>query len=196
MRWLPQKRAGFAGLTAIFLALSMGCGATIHESKQERFVGPAHLIAGVPFYVQTGRRCGPAALATVLGYYGNAVPVEDIADAVFRQDIGGTLFLEMVAYAREKGFSASWYSGDEDDVRAAVNRHSPLIVMVDFGMFNIRKAHYMVIVGYDSEGIYANSDGEETTHFAWRRFLRVWKRTDCWTLRVEPKKDAASSLLE
>ncbi len=147
-------------------------------------IGP---IKDVPFYPQLAYQCGPASLAGVLHYYGDAVTPTEIADDIFRQNHRGTLTLDMVLYARQKGFTSTWYSGTPEDIRRALDDDIPLIVMVDYGFAGISKNHFMVVVGYDSEGIIVNSGKTQEKRIGWDRFLTHWERAQRWTLRIEPK---------
>ena len=144
-------------------------------------------VENVPFYSQLTYHCGPASLAGVLNFYSDGVTPDQIARAIFRDNIHGTVTLDMILYAREKSFSARWYSGSAYDIQCAVDGNVPLIVMVDLGFANLSKYHYMVVVGYGPEGVIVNSGKEREKLMRWDRFLSRWKRTKSWTLRIEPK---------
>ena len=141
----------------------------------------------VPFYPQVSFQCGPASLAGVLNFFGEGVTPEEIADAIFRRDIRGTVTLDMVLYARKRGFFAEWYNGSVDDIRRSVDGRIPLIVMVDFGFARVSKNHFMVVVGYSPEGVIANSGKIREKLIPWKAFLARWNRTKRWALRIEQK---------
>ena len=141
----------------------------------------------VPFYPQVSFQCGPASLAGVLNFFGEGVTPEEIADAIFRRDIRGTVTLDMVLYARKRGFFAEWYNGSVDDIRRSVDGRIPLIVMVDFGFARVRKNHFMVVVGYSPEGVIANSGKIREKLIPWKAFLARWNRTKRWALRIKQK---------
>jgi ABC-type bacteriocin/lantibiotic exporter with double-glycine peptidase domain len=140
----------------------------------------------VPFYPQLSYQCGPACLAGVLNFYGDGVTPNEIGEAIFRKHIRGTVTLDMVLYARNRGFSARWYSGSVDDIRRSVDQGVPLIVMVDLGFANVSNNHYMVVVGYRPEGVIAHSAKTPEELITWKHFLTRWDRTQRWTLRIEP----------
>ena len=144
-------------------------------------------VENVPFYSQLAYQCGPACLAGVLNFYGENVTPDEIAKAIFRENIGGTVTLDMMLYARQKGFSATWYNGSANDIQQAVDKGVPLIVMVDLGIANISKNHYLVVVGYSMEGVIANSGKNREKHIRWDHFLSQWERAEHWTLRIIPK---------
>jgi predicted double-glycine peptidase len=139
----------------------------------------------VPFYPQVSFQCGPASLAGVLNFLGEGVTPDEIAEAIFRRDIRGTVTLDMVLYARKRGFFAEWYNGSVNDIRRSVDERVPLIVMVDLGFASVRKNHFMVVVGYTPEGVIANSGKTREKLILWKNFLARWNRTKRWALRIE-----------
>ena len=139
----------------------------------------------VPFYPQVSFQCGPASLAGVLNFFGEGVAPDEIAEAIFRRDIRGTVTLDMVLYARKRGFFAEWYNGSVDDIRRSVDERVPLIVMVDLGFASLSKNHFMVVVGYTPEGVIANSGKTREKLIPWKAFLARWNRTKRWALRIE-----------
>jgi predicted double-glycine peptidase len=139
----------------------------------------------VPFYPQVSFQCGPASLAGVLNFFGEGVTPDEIAEAIFRRDIRGTVTLDMVLYARKRGFLAEWYNGSVNDIRRSVDERVPLIVMVDLGFASVRKNHFMVVVGYTPEGVIANSGKTREKLILWKNFLARWNRTKRWALRIE-----------
>ena len=200
MQWLkgtPREVIcqGFRPLPVFVVALTLllsvgltGC-AVSPDGMYSAFSAPAGSgkVENVPFYSQLTYQCGPASLAGVLNFYGYAVTPEQIARAIFRDEIHGTVTLDMVLYVREKGFSAMWYSGSANDIQRAVDGDVPLIVMIDLGFANLSKYHYLVVIGYGQEGVIVNSGKERERLMRWNRFLRRWQRTKCWTLRIEPE---------
>jgi len=144
-------------------------------------------VQNVPFYPQLAFQCGPACLAGVLSFYSEDVTPDEVADAIFRKNIRGTVTIDMLLYARHKGFSARWYSGSVDDIRRSVNEGVPLIVMVDLGFANVINNHYMVVVGYNADGVIVNSAKAREKLITWNHFLTRWDRTERWTLRIQPK---------
>jgi len=196
--WRPKAAvrllATLVGRTAavlLVLAVSLaGCAGSVPVAFSPP-AGAARL-TNVPFFPQLDYRCGPASLAGVLNYYGKRISPEEIAQAVFREKIRGTVTLDMVLYAREQGLSARWFSGSVGEIVQAVNDGSPVIVMVDYGFWVVSQNHYMVVVGYDPNGIVANSGTSRETHISWNNFLPTWERANRWTLRIEPKDSATT----
>lgn len=170
------------------LIIFQGCAAVPDSvtSKVSASIGSGK-VDKVPFYPQVSFQCGPASLAAVLNFFGEGVTPDEIAEAIFRKDIRGTVTLDMVLYARKKGFFAQWYNGSVDDIRSSVDERVPLIVMVDFGLAGVGKNHFMVVVGYTPEGVIANSGETPEKLISWEYFLGRWNRTKRWALRIEKK---------
>ena len=183
---LLAGRGGRTAAVLLLVAVSLaGCAGGLPATFSPP-VGAARL-ANVPFFPQLDYQCGPASLAGVLNYYGKRITPEEVAQAIFRENIRGTVTLDMVLYAREQGFSARWFKGTVGEIVETINAGSPLVVMVDYGFSVVSRNHYMVVVGYDSEGIVANSGTSRETHISWSDFLPTWEKANRWTLRIEPK---------
>jgi ABC-type bacteriocin/lantibiotic exporter with double-glycine peptidase domain len=145
------------------------------------------LIQNVPFYPQETYQCGPASLAGVLNYWGLPVSPEVVAVEIYSPSAKGTLNVDLVSYAQEKGFKATPYSGNVEDIKKKIDSGLPLIVLVDYGFWVYQQNHFMVILGYNEEGILANSGREQHKFISLRSFLKTWERTKFWTLLITPK---------
>jgi ABC-type bacteriocin/lantibiotic exporter with double-glycine peptidase domain len=180
-----------AALIFLCLGLASGCSSAAKELYIAR-PSQTVIIKDVPFFPQLDYQCGPASLAGVLNYYGDTVSPDDVAETVYRQNIRGTVSLDMVLYARQRGFASKWYEGSTDDIVRAVDRGSPLIVMIDLGFSVARIYHYMVITGYSFEGVIANTGTTPQELISWERFMSQWKKTHNWTLLITPKEAVIS----
>lgn len=145
------------------------------------------IIDNVPFYPQQEYQCGPASLASVMNYHGLAVTPGEIAADIFSKSAKGTLNLDLLIYARKKGFNAIHYSGSMEDIRANINVGYPVIVLVDYGFLFYQQNHFMVVIGYNDDGLIVNSDLLEGQFVDSKRFLSAWGKTSYWTLLI--KKD-------
>jgi ABC-type bacteriocin/lantibiotic exporter with double-glycine peptidase domain len=191
---LVARRAGRTAAVLLLLAVSLaGCAGSLPAGFSPP-VGAARL-ANVPFFPQLDYQCGPASLAGVLNYHGKRITPDQVAQAIFRKNIRGTVTIDMVLYARDQGFSARWFNGSVAEIVEAINNGSPLIVMVDYGFSVVSQNHYMVVVGYDPWGIVANSGTSRETHISWSDFLPTWERAKRWTLRIEPKNSTKTEQL-
>jgi len=166
----------------IILTVTYGCAGVGIRGEKER---AEHAVA-VPFFPQDAYQCGPVSLAEVLAFWGLDVTPEEIAADVFSSRLSGTLSMDMVLYPRRKGFRASAYSGGVEDIHDKIRQGYPLVVLVDFGFSFVEKNHFMVIVGYNDNGVFAHSGRERGKFFSYGRLQNIWKKTGYWTLFIRP----------
>lgn len=109
----------------------------------------AKIIADVPFVRQKDKFCGPAAMASVMKFYGQNVSQDQIAKEVYSPELKGALISDMENYARKMGYSASTINGDENTLISLVDEGIPSIILVDLGIWVVSVPHYYIVYGYD-----------------------------------------------
>ena len=144
----------------------------------------SHLIDGVPFYPQEAYQCGPASLAAVLNFRGIEVSPGKIAEEIFSSGAKGTLGMDMMIYAQKSGLSAAQYSGGPDDLKRNVAEGNPVIILVDYGFWVYQKAHFMVVRGYNQDGVVADSGKEHLKFIPQDELERIWGKTKFWSLLI------------
>ena len=191
MKKLSSSRDRQAPLQNVPACLCILCLSVLLQSCALPCVAPgpgqAHIISDVPFYAQGKNQCGPASLAGVLGHWGIPVPPEEIARDIYSDSANGTLTMDMVIYAQERGLTAEQYSGSMSDLRKKIDEGYPFIVLVDTGLFVFEMSHFMVITGYSPEVIIANSGRERSKCIPEKDFMKAWEKTNFWTLFISPK---------
>jgi predicted double-glycine peptidase len=170
-----------AALVCLCLVLSACATAQSHTPAGGK------IIADFPFYPQETYQCGPASLAGVLNYLGLRTTPEKIAQDIFSKSARGTLTIDMVLYSQEQGFSAMDYYGSMKDLREQIDTGSPVIVMVDYGFSVWQKDHFMVVIGYNDDGVVVNSGRNQRQFIENNRFLDTWRRTGYWSLLIKKK---------
>ena len=148
--------------------------------------GKGAKVLSVPFFPQEENQCGPVSLAEVYNFWGVRITPERIAEDIFAASVNGTLDMDMLLYPRRSGFRTLTYRGGMEDIRNRIDNGYPLIVLVDLGFSIVQKNHFMVIVGYNNNGIYAHSGRERGKFFPYAELERIWKRTGYWTLLIQP----------
>jgi ABC-type bacteriocin/lantibiotic exporter with double-glycine peptidase domain len=142
------------------------------------------LVANVPFHPQEYHQCGPASLAGVLNFLGDPATPEEIASAVFRPDLRGSVSLDLALFPRSRGLATRFYRGAPADLLAAVDAGLPLVLMLDQGFAGVRVYHFAVLIGYRPEGVILNSGRSQGLLTPWASFLAQWAGAGNWTLEV------------
>ncbi len=134
--------------------------------------GPAPGIAlEVPIVRQAPARCGPAALAMVLLYYGADSAAVREADRAYDPALRGSLITDLAAAARRAGYEADIATLVPDSLIALLAADVPPIVLYQNGRAPLTVAHYAVVTGWDpAREVFTLHDG--------RARLRVMGRTD------------------
>lgn len=181
----------FKFLLLAALVLPAACGLSGGNLLNDIKNDPAsfHFIEGVPMYPQNEYMCGPAAMASVVGYWGLHEKMSDVAKEVYEEKLNGTLPIDLLIYAKGKGFEASYYKGSLDDLREKVSKKTPLILFLNLGYDFYPVGHYIVVTGYSDRfrAVVAHSGTESEQVFTYDELLRDWGKTDFSTLLITPK---------
>jgi tetratricopeptide (TPR) repeat protein len=122
-------------------------------APRSRTPGPdAVVLDHVPVKAFQDDRCGPGSLSVVLSALGDAVSEAELAETLPRAPGGGTLSVDLLLAARQRGFSATMIAGDEAAVRREIQRGRPVILMLRLLNAPGRGAdiyHYVVVDGED-----------------------------------------------
>lgn len=150
--------------------------------------GAGALIKDVPFYPQNDSMCGPAAIASVTGFYGDKVTLGEAATGVYLAKLKGTLPVDLLIYAKEKGFNARYYQGGFEDLKARISEGRPLILFLNLGFESYPVGHYITAVGFDDglKAVIAHSGMNREEVFTYERLVIMWEKTGYATLLVTP----------
>jgi ABC-type bacteriocin/lantibiotic exporter with double-glycine peptidase domain len=155
-------------LTVVVLFTQGGCAVGAGAGKgagavQALDAPPAPLssvIAGVPFLPQEDDTCGPSSLAMVLGFLGQNVDTAEIVRETRTEGLKGTLITDLTGAARRRGFAAEVVDFDLPGLRERISAGVPVILLVDLGIWNWSRPHYLVAYGWTPEGVVAHSGRE------------------------------------
>lgn len=138
----------------------------------------------VPFFPDGADQCGPAALASVLGYWGRHAQPADLRRELYQPELRGTLPVDMLLTARERGLKAEMSSGSLETLKGEIDAGRPVIAFVNFGFSFLPVGHFLVVTGYDDVrgGVIAHSGKKKNEFLDYRRFERIWEKTGRWTL--------------
>lgn len=143
-------------------------------------------IEGVPFVRQESRFCGPAALSSVMAYYGRDIGQGTIAQAVYCEGLKGSLITDLETYARGKGFNTRLAQGELDDLRRFTDAGRPVIVLVDTGFWVVSRPHYLVVTDVTESSLRAHTGHQAAQAFSREEFERIWKKKGSVYLLVFP----------
>jgi len=146
-------------------------------------------VEGVPFYPQKEYQCGPASLAAVLNYFGQAVSPEEIAEAIYLPRLKGSLNMDLFHYATAHGVDARIQEGSLEYLQAHLTRQQPVIAFLNLGFTLFPIGHFLVVVGLDpdQQAVIAYSGTEKDKRIPFREFLSDWEKTQYWSLIITPK---------
>lgn len=192
---MMRGRASQAPALVLFLALA-GC-ATPEVAGLRTDAGDLPMraeVAGVPFHPQEEDYCGPAALATALGWSGLPTRQEALAAAVYTPGREGTLSHDLIGAAQRHGRLAVPVTGLPALLHEVAAGH-PVVVLQNLGLDWYPQWHYAVVVGYDLEAgaLTLRSGGERTRRVALDTFARTWARADRWAIVVLPPATLSAS---
>ncbi len=149
-------------------------------------------IEGVPFIQQDSQFCGPAALASVMSYYGAPVDQKVIGSKVYSEKLQGALITDLERYARDAGFETSSGRGTVEGLKAEIGRRHPVIVLVDRGFWVLSRTHYLVVFGYDDDGFTAHDGFSASERYRYDQFRESWGKMGNAYLLVYRRSDRAS----
>lgn len=135
-----------------------------------------------PFFPQTEYDCGPAALATILNVTGVEITPAELIDAVYIEDLQGSLQAELLAATRRHGLLPVPVPADPVGLLSEVAAGRPVLVLQNQGLKVAPRWHYAVVVGYDAEAerFVLRSGTERRRLERAHRFLRSWRLGERW----------------
>jgi len=165
-------------ITSVIPLSHWGCAQNNSGIENNSAATNGKVIDGVPFVKQKDKFCGPAAMASVLEYYGDNVSQDEIAEKVYTPKLDGALISDMENFARDQGYQAETMTGNIDALEAEIDKGVPVILLVDKGKLMVSVPHYYVVYGYDAEDkvfyIHTGYEGGEKIPF--ERLENEWQK--------------------
>lgn len=136
----------------------------------------------VPFHAQVTDQCGPASLATILGYSDIEVTPQELKSRVYIPSREGALQFEMLAATRQYGRIPYTIDASPGALVAELDAGRPVLVLQNLGVSAAPLWHYAVVIGYlPDERQFVLRSGDQPRHrIEARRFVRSWRRGDFW----------------
>lgn len=157
------------------------------KERLDRAKAQGYYIEGLEFVKQKKSWCGPAALTSVLHFWGENINQDEIARDIYLPNVKGTLTFDLENYAVKKDYFAQTLHSDIHDLGRKVKADIPVIVM--YQVLPIFKwYHYLVIFGYDDTDrvILAYTGKQKPQIISYSNFIRKWKGANNWMLVVCP----------
>jgi ABC-type bacteriocin/lantibiotic exporter with double-glycine peptidase domain len=148
--------------------------------------GHGFVIPGVPFLPQEEDTCGPTALAMLFRFYGREAPVAEIVRETRTEGLRGVLITDLAAAARRRGFDASVEDLDLAGLRRHILAGTPVVLLVDLGIWVASRPHYMLAYGVTPEGavVHSGRTGGQIVPFS--ALEAQWSRMGRLALVVRP----------
>ncbi len=164
-------------INSIFLA---SCAQKDSTYKNGSISDDARIIENVAFVKQKDFFCGPAAMASVMRFYGRDINQEEIAKVVYTAKLNGALISDMENYARGMGYKAETKNGDLDLLMSLIDEGTPAITLVDLGRWIISQPHYYVVYGYDKskKKFFLHTGFAKDQEISFSRLDKEWKKMD------------------
>lgn len=183
------RRLSISVLWVLFLLLT-GCSIvpkvrldnnSLHQLPRQ------HEITNTPFFSQDAYQCGPAALATVLTYYGHERQPQQLSPWLFTPDAKGSFPTELDAVTRKEGFVA-YPLNDMDSLLTEVAANHPVLVLQNLGTDWLRRWHFAVVVGYDLDKreVILRSGTLQRRVTPIDVFDKTWSRSERWGRVILP----------
>lgn len=124
--------------------------------------------------------CGPAALLSVLKYYGGDASIVYTRE-LCQTDIKGSTMLDLVRAAKTLGLDASGATGEYEEL---MKESMPCIahVVLEDGL-----QHFMVLYKIDSKGVIVGDPGKGLTRLSKDQFIEIWQQKA--VILLKPKTD-------
>lgn len=138
---------------------------------------------------QIGSRCGPNALAMLLNASGDPITESDIAKAILNKKVNATLSLDLLLFARSRGFSADFERGTPGRLLMTLASGRPAILLlnlepgVPWPLKGRPMWHYVVAYGFSkSRNLLFVHSGVGPKAISLSKLEPLWKPGGYWMM--------------
>lgn len=176
------------------LCVGLLAGCTLVEPGQDGSGLSRTRVAGVPFHPQEGFRCGPAAMASVLGWSGMEVAPAALEGQFYAVKDPRAALVET---ARRYGRLAYPISGTQAMMAELAAGH-PVLVLQNLGVSREPLWNCQVAVGFDRQAgkVWVHSGDQPAKSMSLGLFERLWTESEQWGLVVLRPGDLPASVRE
>jgi len=161
---------------SIFSIIGCAQKESVHESATNEY--GLVVIENVPFVKQKDKFCGPAAMASVMQFYGQSIDQDEIGQKIYIAELNGALISDMENFARQNGYAVESSNGDLGSLKSAIDNQVPVILLVDKGKWKVSIPHYYVAYGYNDEkrAILLHTGFESEQELSFEKLEGEWKK--------------------
>jgi tetratricopeptide (TPR) repeat protein len=177
----------------IFLAINLlGCTSAPQTqallTREQTSFKPKIEIPDIPFFPQEKYQCGPAALASMMGYRGISITPEQLEGRIFLPGRQGSLQLEILSASRSKGLLPYPIAPRLEALLQELTAGNPVLVLQNLGLDWYPRWHYAVAIGFDlkSQAIILHSGITKNLYRPLPLFEHTWAKGDYWGLVLMP----------
>ena len=180
----------------IFASIFLGACATPSQTPYRYPTSDIRQI-NAPFFDQASNYCGPAALASILNFYGKPITVDEAASKVYSPKAKGSLNIEVGAAPRHWGFVSYPLAHSFDSIVQEVSANHPVLVLQNLGFSWWPQWHYATAVGFDpaSDELILHSGHIANYRIARRTFMNTWRRSEYWARVIVPPSQAPATAM-
>ncbi|MBU4268511.1 MAG: C39 family peptidase [Acidobacteria bacterium] len=150
---------------------------------------PDAVILPVTGVRQHGNQCGPAALSTILNAASDPVSEKQIAAAVQNREAKASLTIDLLLYARQRGFPADFERSSIDRLLKYLENGQPCLLLLELRSAIGGKGkplwHYVVAYGFSrsKQLVYIHS-GVGAKRMNFKMLEKSWKPGDYWLMHL------------
>ena len=180
----------FYYILAVYLlgTLILGCAHNLPSSQISSDNENIVIVENVPFVKQKDRFCGPAAMASVMQFYGQNISQQEIAEEIYIPSLNGALISDMENFAKGSGYTVEGTNGSIDMLKSKIDESQPVILLVDKGKWKVSVPHYYVAYGYNDEKktIILHTGDKEDQKISYDKLDKEWGKMNKLMLVITP----------
>ena len=174
-----------------------GCATQSYQSSELKDVKSSFIMEDVPFISGQEYHCGPSSFSMILKYLDYPLDDDQSVSMLYTPEKKGTHQQDIIIAARRLGL-LSIPIKSFDDIIIEIDDYRPILVFKNLSLNWAPLWHYAVVVGYDltEQEIILHSGENEFEHVSFRRFKRMWERTDNWAYAFSYPEDIPKTATE
>jgi ABC-type bacteriocin/lantibiotic exporter with double-glycine peptidase domain len=150
--------------------------------------GPVFFIPGVPFVRQAEETCGPSSLAMVLRFLGGNQTTADLLQETRTEALRGALITDLANAAKRRGYAAEVVDLDLPGLKARIADGTPVILLIDRGIWVYSIPHYLVAYGYTADGFIVHTGKTSGAVIEAKTLDAQWAKMGRLALIVSPRR--------